>query len=88
MTLSPNHLDQLATKRGIAESVIAERGYRTCTGHSELKSLGIGARKAEAEGLLIPLWSPDGTQATFFHVKDEGLDHGIGHLPLMRPPAK
>jgi predicted P-loop ATPase len=71
MTLSVEHLDQLAVKRGIAESVIAERGYRTCTGHSELKSLGIGTRKNEAEGLLIPLWSPDGTPATYVHVKEQ-----------------
>jgi hypothetical protein len=71
MTLSAHHLDQLATKRGIAAEVIRERGYRTCTGHSELKSLGIGVRKTEAEGLLIPLWSPDGTAATFFHTKDQ-----------------
>src|SRR5215470_1435689 len=59
MTLTPDHLTQLATRRGIAEAVISERGYRTCTGHSELKSLGIAARKAEAQGLLLPLWSVD-----------------------------
>jgi hypothetical protein len=71
MTLSAQHLDQLAVKRGIDAAVIRERGYRTCTGYSELKSLGIGVRKADASGILIPLWSPDGTPATFFHATDQ-----------------
>jgi hypothetical protein len=71
MTLSADHLQQLAKARGIAEAVITERGYRTCSGHSELKSLGIAVRKAEAAGLLLPLWGVDGTPATFVHVHEQ-----------------
>src|SRR5262245_31996025 len=71
MTLSADHLHQFATRRGIAQAVMTERGYRTCSGHSELKSLGIAARKAEAAGVLLPLWSVDGTPATYVHADDQ-----------------
>jgi len=39
--LTPDHLAMLQTGSGIAEDVIAARGYRTATGYSELKSLGM-----------------------------------------------
>src|SRR5262245_23829935 len=64
MTLSDTHMQLLTQGSAIAPEVIQERGYRTCTGASELRSLGITARKAEASGLLLPLWSVDGTPAT------------------------
>jgi putative DNA primase/helicase len=69
--LTPRHYAMLHQQRGIAEAVIAERGYRTNSGHSELKSLAIVVRKAEWEGLLLPLWSIDGTPATFLHAPDQ-----------------
>jgi hypothetical protein len=57
---------------GIAEDVIAERGNRTCTGYSELQSLGIALpRHADATGLLFPLWSVDGTPATHILPKEQ-----------------
>ena len=72
MTLSPYHLQQLVDDNGIVETVIAERGYRTCTGHSELQSLGIALpRRADPAGLLIPLWSVDGTPATHVLPKEQ-----------------
>ena len=72
LTLSPDHLRQLQDGSGIALEVIDARGPRTCTGYSELKSLGIALpRRAPAEGLLLPLWSVDGTPATHVLVKEQ-----------------
>src|SRR5215510_2413106 len=61
----------LHTESGIAEDVIRERGYRTCTGYSELKSLGIAVRRdTDTHGLLLPLRATNGLQASIF-VQDE-----------------
>jgi hypothetical protein len=72
MTLSADHLHQLTEGSGIAEDVILQRGARTSTGYSELKSLGIALpRRADAAGLLLPLWSVEGTPATYVLVKEQ-----------------
>ena len=59
--LSAHHYHTLHTGSGLSDEVIKARGYRTCTGHSELKSLGITVQKAtHATGLLLPLHGVDG----------------------------
>jgi len=47
---------------GIAEDMIAARGYRTITETGELEGLGFGAGQRRVPGLLLPLWTPDGLQ--------------------------
>src|SRR5215831_18041692 len=69
--LTPDHLAMLTEGSGIALDVITERGYRTCTGYSELKSLGIAiSRSMEPTGVLMPLCAVDGTPATHFLAKE------------------
>ena len=80
--LSPHHRSILETGSGIAPAVIAERGYRSSTGYSELKSLGIRTRRdADCAGILMPLWRVDGTAASHLVVKD---DRQVPHV-IFRP---
>ena len=59
--LSSDHLKMLIDGSGIAPEIIAERGYRTSTGYSELKSCGITvSRDTDVYGLLLPLDSVEG----------------------------
>ena len=69
--LSDAHRTMLERHYGLAPEVIAERGYRTSTGHSELKSLGIRVPRVRAEGLLLPLWGVDGQPAQHLHSEDQ-----------------
>jgi len=71
-SLAAKHYTMLAQDSGIDDDVITERGYRTCTGYSELKSLGIIlGRNTDANGLLLPLWGVDGIPATHLLVKED-----------------
>jgi putative DNA primase/helicase len=82
MTLADHHRQMLTEGSGIAPDIIAERGYRTSTGHSELKSLGIWApRTLAAHGLLLPLWGVDGRPA--MHVNRQ--DQSVVPLTIYRP---
>jgi hypothetical protein len=70
--LSPAHKHILGVESSIAEDVIAERGYRTCTGYSELKSLGIRIRRdTDTHGLLIPLHTVEGTISSTYLAKED-----------------
>jgi putative DNA primase/helicase len=71
LQLSPDHLKTHVEGSGIALDVASERGYRTCTGHSELKSLGIYVPRSRAEGLLLPLWGVDGRPAQHVHAEEQ-----------------
>ena len=78
--LSARHYRMLHTESGIADAVIRERGYRTCTGYSELKSLGVAARRdTDTRGLLLPLHTVNGQQAITI-VRDE-----LAPLTIYRP---
>src|SRR5438128_8437606 len=81
-TLSSTHYAMLAQESGISDSVIAARGYRTSTGYSELKSLGIVLpRSADAHGLLLPLHTVEGKPGMWYDVK---ADRAIP-LTIYRP---
>ncbi len=58
--LRPNHLEMLRRESGIADEVIAARGYRTVTDHADLAALGFSPQQCRVPGLLLPLWPPDG----------------------------
>jgi hypothetical protein len=45
---------------GIAEEVIAARGYRTVTVPAELHRLGLSHAQCRVPALLVPIWSPHG----------------------------
>src|SRR6266581_650830 len=69
-TLSSTHYAMLAQDSGINDAVIAARGYRTSTGYSELKSLGIALpRSAGIYGLLLPLHTVEGKPGTWVDIK-------------------
>jgi hypothetical protein len=60
--LSAEHLHILKEESGIAEDVIAARGYRTITVVKELAELGFTSRQLRQPGLLLPLFATDGSQ--------------------------
>lgn len=65
--LSARHYRMLHVESGIRDEVIRERSARTCSGYSELKSLGISIRRdTDTHGILLPLHTTDGKQATVF----------------------
>ena len=59
-SLSPQHLSMLREESGIAETIIAARGYRTITQETELVRLGFAAAQRRVPGLLLPLHTTDG----------------------------
>lgn len=67
--LTPQHQDQLEKGSAIHQSLITQRGYRSLTGaegFATLKGLGFSTEQARTcPGLLLPLWSVDGTQAVW-----------------------
>src|SRR2546422_11630318 len=70
MNLASHHRAMLHDGSGIADEVITARGYRTSTGYSELKSLGIALpRSADAHGLLLPLYTVEGKPGTWYELK-------------------
>jgi hypothetical protein len=70
MNLRPEPYAMLHEGSGIADAVIIARGYRTSTGYSELKSLGIALpRSADVHGLLLPLHTVEGKPGQWYDVK-------------------
>jgi len=65
--LADHHYALLSGESGIADSVIAERGYRSLdavAGYAELKTLGFSLQQArQAPGLLLPLYTTDGQRS-------------------------
>jgi putative DNA primase/helicase len=77
-SLAPHHLHMLMHGSGLPPDIIAERGYRTCSGLSELKSLGFTMRpSADVHGLLLPLHGTEGKPATIYLPKQDAT------VPLM-----
>jgi hypothetical protein len=71
--LLPHHRDQLTKGSGIAQEVIAERGYRSILppgGYSELKPYGFTKAQANLPGLLLPLWTTDGKNGPMVYRPD------------------
>lgn len=82
--LAPQHWTMLTQESGIAEAVIAERGYRSvegAQGYAELKSLGFSKAQAwKTSGLLLPLWTTDGQQPLTIYRPDQPLPDAHGQL--------
>ena len=72
--LRPHHRDQLLKDSGIAPDVIAARGYQSIEGpegYAELKRLGFSRDQARnASGLLLPVWTPGGTNGPVIYRPD------------------
>jgi len=72
--LLPHHLEQLTQGSGIALDVIAERGYRSIPDaehFAELKELGFSRPQwSNIPGLLLPLWTTDGTNGLTIYRPD------------------
>lgn len=62
-----NHL----LKSAISVEVIRKRQYRSIMGKAELKNLGFSKIQRRTPGLLIPLWSPDGSSAGYQYRPDK-----------------
>jgi hypothetical protein len=58
--LSVEHLAALHAS-AIKDEVIQARGYRTITDSQELRDLGFSPAQCRAPGLLLPLWTTDGS---------------------------
>jgi hypothetical protein len=60
--LLQRHFDVLGQGSGLSVAVIKERGYRSVLGAKELRERGFGrAQQRQLPGLLLPVWTPDGT---------------------------
>ena len=68
--LLPHHLDQLTRGSGLASEVIRERGYRSATSTAELKRLGFSPAQCRPDGLLLPVWTPDGGNGLYCYRPD------------------
>jgi len=67
--LSPEHRAMLREESAISNDVIEARGYRTVKGE-ELADLGFARRQCR-DGLLIPVYSPDGRNGLYQLRPDE-----------------
>ena len=83
-TLALHHLRMLRDESGIAEEVIAERGYRSidgAQGYTELKALGFSKQQATpSSGLLLPLHTTDGQQPLTIYRPDQPQPDAKGRL--------
>jgi hypothetical protein len=68
--ISAEHLSELRDESGIAEAVIESRGYRTITDPRELAALGFAPKQQLTPGLLIPGFSPDGSNGIYTYKPD------------------
>ncbi len=72
-SLSPQHLSMLREESGIAETIIAARGYRTVTQETELVRLGFAAAQRRVPGLLLPLHTTDGRSDGYIYLSSYTL---------------
>jgi len=68
--LLESHFSNLHDGSGINPEVILERGYKTVMGKAELSSLGFSSAQQRTPGILIPLWTVDGTHAGYQYRPD------------------
>src|SRR6266446_2478231 len=75
--LAAHHYHMLHVESGISDDVIRERGYRTSTNYSEIKSLFISLPKgAPSKGLLLPLCGVNGKAPLAYH-RDETAPYTV-----------
>src|SRR2546428_13472865 len=71
-TLTPEHLAQLRDGSGIAEEVIAERGYCSIDQRTTLREYGFAAEQCRTvPGLLIPQYGTDGSNGRYTFKPDQ-----------------
>ena len=84
LPLTPEHYTMLAQESGIADELIAERGYRSiagASGYAELKALGFSQAQARlTPGLLLPLHTTDGQQPLTIYRPDQPQPDAKGRL--------
>ena len=82
--LTLEHYTMLAQESGIADEVIAERGYRSidgASGYTDLKALGFSQAQARlTPGLLLPLHTTDGKQPLTIYRPDHPQPDANGRL--------
>jgi hypothetical protein len=83
-SLTTAHYTMLAQESGIADEVIAERGYCSidgASGYAELKALGFSQAQARlTPGLLLPLHTTDGKQPLAIYRPDHPQPDAKGRL--------
>ena len=67
--LSPKHKSILKDS-AISDDVIDARGYRTVINSAELRELGFSHNQCRVPGLLLPLWTTDGSIGTHVYRPD------------------
>jgi len=85
--LLTEHFRHLNERSSISVDVIKERGYRSLLGKSELEKLGFSPAQQRSPGILIPLWSVDGTEAGFQYRPDRPRTNGRGKAVKYESPA-
>jgi hypothetical protein len=76
-SLSPEHRAMLEGS-GIAEDVIAARGYRTVRSFQELMLLGFVPHQSNVPGLLVPIYGPDGSISSHQYRPDRPRQNKAG----------
>src|SRR5439155_1756313 len=55
---------------GISDAVIRARGYRTITHAAELEPMGFSPAQRLVPGLLLPIWTVDGSNGLYVYRPD------------------
>jgi len=69
--LLPHHQEMLYQQSGISPEISEQRGCRSVTIKSDLKSLGFGENQRQVPTLLMPLWNTRGEIGLYHHRPDE-----------------
>src|SRR5919112_2842567 len=69
--LSPEHRAMLLDESGIAQRLVAERGYHTVTSRAELERLGFGRSQRRTPALIIPIYGPTG-EIVLYQARPDG----------------
>lgn len=68
--LAEHHRQMLTEGSGIAEGVIAQRGYRTITNAGDLHKLGFSKAQCRVPGLLLPSYGTDKRNGLYIYRPD------------------
>jgi hypothetical protein len=90
MTAAPalldRHLAHLRDGSGIDPEVIAERGARSIENPAELVRAGFGSQQRRVPGLLLPVWSPDGSNGLYQYRPDSPRTDARGRAVKYETP--
>lgn len=85
--LAEKHRQMLEIESAISPNVIQARGYRTITDKKELAALGFSRAQQLAPGLLLPVYTPDGSNGLYQFRPNAPRANKQGKLVKYETPA-